>query len=132
MNIIIIVVVSAICSFLNTFLYETLAKRDTVLKELNKELVNLRNKIKQIEFGSKEFLEVQKKLLELSKEMMTRSIPKTIVAGVPSYIILILGITYFNLFPDWLSILLFIMLSMIFSAFARKIIQVKGASGKTI
>jgi len=117
--------VSAICSFLNTFIYESLVKKDVVLKELNKEMNALRKKLREVEVGSKEFLEIQKKLLNLSKELTMKSLPKTIISGLPSYVILILGVTYLNLFPDWLSLILFIILSMIFSTLTRKFLQRK-------
>ncbi|RLG18734.1 hypothetical protein DRN63_00970 [Nanoarchaeota archaeon] len=125
MDVLLIVVVSAICSFLNTFIYESLAKKDVVLKELNKEMNALRKKLREVEVGSKEFLEIQKKLLNLSKELTMKSLPKTIISGLPSYVILILGVTYLNLFPDWLSLILFIILSMIFSTLTRKFLQRK-------
>ncbi len=125
MDVLLIVVVSAICSFLNTFIYESLAKKDVVLKELNKEMNALRKKLREVEVGSKEFLEIQKKLLNLSKELTMKSLPKTIISGLPSYVILILGVTYLNLFPDWPSLILFIILSMIFSTLTRKFLQRK-------
>ncbi len=125
MDVLLIVVVSAICSFLNTFIYESLVKKDVVLKELNKEMNALRKKLREVEVGSKEFLGIQKKLLNLSKELTMKSLPKTIISGLPSYVILILGVTYLNLFPDWLSLILFIILSMIFSTLTRKFLQRK-------
>ena len=125
MDVLLIVVVSAICSFLNTFIYESLAKKDVVLKELNKEMNALRKKLREVEVGSKEFLEIQKKLLNLSRELTMKSLPKTIISGLPSYVILVLGVTYLNLFPDWLSLILFIILSMIFSTLTRKFLQRK-------
>ena len=125
MDVLLIVMVSAICSFLNTFIYESLVKKDVVLKELNKEMNALRKKLREVEVGSKEFLEIQKKLLNLSKELTMKSLPKTIISGLPSYVILILGVTYLNLFPDWLSLILFIILSMIFSTLTRKFLQRK-------
>lgn len=120
MDVILILVVAAICSFLNVLLYELLARRDPTLRELNKEMNTLREKLRNVEAGSKEFLEIQRKFLNLSKEFTLKSLPKTIISGLPSYAILLFGVAYLNLFPDLLSTILFVIALTIFSTLVRK------------
>lgn len=104
-----IVILALISASLNVIAYHYLLRRDKVLIEIRKELDAMQKKIRD---GSVKPNELSGKVITLSKEFTKRLAGKSVLASLPSIMVLLVGLSYFNLAKH---VLLFVLTSFIFS-----------------
>ncbi|MCW1300901.1 MAG: hypothetical protein QXX71_00270 [Candidatus Nanoarchaeia archaeon] len=112
-----IVALALISASLNIVVYQYLLGRDRVLMEIRRELNTMQKKILE---GSVELSELNNKMIALSKEFTKRLVGKSILASFPSILIVIIGLSFFNLAKH---VFLFVLISLLFSILLKVVLR---------
>lgn len=94
------IILVAIITFIMTLAQKHLTDQDT-LREMKKEQKELSEKMKKLERGSKEQMELTKKQFEVMPQMMKLSMRPMAYTGVPIILFFRWFMDYFNAIPDF-------------------------------